>query len=93
MSKLYLASTAEGKTWSFGLVKQPKRPAFWSAIEGEVERTEYEGVGFTSFKFMMFQARTRKQLLDGKATDKNKQAALAKLIDSMKAEGLIKEAA
>lgn len=93
MGKLYKASTAEGKTWSFGLVKQPKRPAFWSAIEGEVERTEYDGVGFTSFKFTLFQARSRKQLLDGKATEKNKQAALDKLLASMKAEGLIKDAA
>lgn len=90
MSKLYLASTAEGKTWSLGFSKQPKRPAYWFAIEGEREHTD---TGFDVFKFVVFQARSRRQLLDGKATEKNKQAALGKLIDSMKAEGLIKEAA
>ena len=87
MSKMYLVSTAEGKTWSVGLVKQPKRPAFWSAIEGELEKDDFG----TCFKFTLFQARSRKQVLSGPATEKNKQAALAALVQSMTAEGLIKE--
>jgi len=90
MSKLFRASTAEGKTWSFGFAKEPKRPAYWFATEGELEHTD---TGFTVFKFTLFQARSRRQLLDGKATEKAKQAALAQLLASMKAENLLAEGA
>lgn len=93
MSKLFLPSTTEGKTWSIGFIKYPKRPAYWSATEGEVEHSEYEGVKFTTFKFTLFQARQRRKFIEGPATAKKKDAALADLIDSLRIEGLIKEAA
>lgn len=90
MSKRFLKSAAAGKTWSFGFSKQPKRPAYWFATEGELEHTD---TGFTVFKFTMFQARTTRQMLAGKATAKAKDAALATLIQTMKAEGLLAEEA
>lgn len=89
MSKLYLASTAEGKTWSFGFSKQPKKPAYWFATEGELEQ---QG-DFRVFKFTMFQARSTRWMLPGKATEKAKAEALRQMVASMKEQGLIKEAA
>lgn len=92
MSKTYLTSTTPGKTWSLGFSKQPKKPAYWYAIEGELERTEYEGVGFTTFKFALFQSKSVRQLVDGTATAKKKAAAYEALVAKLKAEGLVEAA-
>ncbi len=88
MSK-FLKSAVEGKTWSIGFSKQPKSPAYWFATEGELTKDEFG----TVFKFTMFQARSTRQMVAGKATAKAKQAAYDALVAKMAEQGLIKEVA
>lgn len=85
MSKTYIPSTTEGKTWSVFVHKPQGRPAYASAIEGE---RRDEG-GYHSFSFMMFQARQYTVPLEGNNTLKNRTLALHKLREQMVADGVI----
>ena len=83
---LYIPSATPGKTWSISIVKPQGRPAFVSAIEGELEQPR-EGSTFRGFSFMLGTCRTRRALIEGAATAKKKAAALESMVASMRAAG------
>lgn len=90
MSTIYLKSSTPGKTWGIGYHKAPGRNAAFTATEGTLEKHD---TGFTSFSFVLFEAKSVRQLILGTATAKRKELALKTLIASMKEQGLLAEAA
>ena len=73
--------------WNITYSKQPKQPGKFVAVEGELED---RGEGWTTFKFMMFEARSLKYTLKGRATKKAKLEGFAKFLAMLREQGYVK---
>lgn len=88
MTDRYIPSATPGKTWSIDVVKPQGRPAFVSAIEGELEQPQ-PGSMFRGFSFMLGTARTRRLSIVGAATAKKKTAAIEEMVATLRTAGEI----
>jgi hypothetical protein len=90
VSTIYLKSTTPGKMWGVSYHKAPGRNAVFTATEGTLEK---HASGFTSFSFVLFEAKSVSQSILGAATAKRKEFAYKALLAKMKEQGLLAEAA
>jgi hypothetical protein len=88
LKSFYLSSTTEGLHWNIGYCKPQGRPGVVSASEGELDSSP----GFTIFRTVIFQSRTFRQEVDGRATKKNISAAVVALMNRMREKEVITEA-
>jgi hypothetical protein len=88
LKSFYLPSTAEGLSWSISYHKPQGRPGVISASEGELDSSP----GFTIFRTILFQSRSFRQEVDGRATKKNIAATVVTLINEMRDREVINSA-
>lgn len=88
LKSFYLSSTTEGLHWNIGYCKPQGRPGVVSASEGELDSSP----GFSIFRMVLFQSRTFRYEVDGRATKKAIGAALVGLLNEMREAGAISDA-
>jgi hypothetical protein len=77
MSRYVPSKSDPSKVWSIGVYKPQRGNAVVSAVHGVYEKPN--GSGFASFSTMLFQDLSFRQVLTGRNTPKNREAALLQL--------------